>query len=132
MTDAEAKAAEIARDDAPPVTDLIEYLEASSARLLALDSGSGEGRAMRDAALRIKALLSMLSDEQDAAVKARNEAQALRHALTEVSSQTIPGDLAYGADMEEDWDGGDWEGGFCILVRRARAALDSLDQAESA
>lgn len=72
--------------NSPPVTDLIEYLEASSAKLLALDIESGEGLAMRDAALRIKALLSMLSDEQDAAIVARNYGEQQRQLANNLAS----------------------------------------------
>lgn len=80
----------------------------------------------------------------------RYRSERLEAALREVTSQTIPGDRDYGADMEEDWEGDgqscwwdvgiddepyktsvaidDFEEGFCILVRRARAALKTINE----
>lgn len=57
----------------------------------------------------------------------RYRSERLEVALREVTGQTIPGDRDYGAGMEEDWEGGDFEEGFCILVRRARAALKAIN-----
>lgn len=58
----------------------------------------------------------------------RFRCERLEVALRDVTGQTIPGDRDYGADMEEDWEGGDFEEGFCILVRRARAALKAINE----
>lgn len=54
--------------------------------------------------------------------------EGLRATLANIAVQAIPGDAEYGLDQPDDWDGGDFQEGFCIVVRRARAALNFYEQ----